>query len=166
MNKPPVLILCGGLGTRLGELTATTPKPLVEVAGTPFLLHILSSLLEQGFSDITLLLKHMPEKFSEVPWVNLCKQHIAAQNDSVSWEIHEASKHMDSFWVLNGDTYIKEALPDNDRPIILTNNEGVSAGALFHIKGRLDWGTKAGYEFLDMGTPRGLQEMEDYLANR
>jgi dTDP-glucose pyrophosphorylase len=31
------VILCGGVGSRLGALTAETPKPLLPVGGTPFL---------------------------------------------------------------------------------------------------------------------------------
>jgi D-glycero-alpha-D-manno-heptose 1-phosphate guanylyltransferase len=38
------IILCGGLGTRLGAFTRNTPKPLIEVAGRPFLAHVLDKL--------------------------------------------------------------------------------------------------------------------------
>lgn len=38
------IVLCGGLGTRLGEITRNTPKPLVPVAGRPFLAHVLDKL--------------------------------------------------------------------------------------------------------------------------
>jgi glucose-1-phosphate cytidylyltransferase len=39
LNK--VIILAGGLGTRLSEETSTRPKPMVEIAGIPILLHIM-----------------------------------------------------------------------------------------------------------------------------
>jgi D-glycero-alpha-D-manno-heptose 1-phosphate guanylyltransferase len=38
------VVLCGGLGTRLGKLTQDTPKPLMLVAGRPFLAHVLDKL--------------------------------------------------------------------------------------------------------------------------
>lgn len=49
MNKlPPVLILAGGLGTRLRPLTETVPKVLVPALGRPFLDHLLEDLARQG----------------------------------------------------------------------------------------------------------------------
>ena len=36
-----VVILAGGLGTRLSEYTKTIPKPMVKVAGHPIILHIM-----------------------------------------------------------------------------------------------------------------------------
>lgn len=38
------IVLCGGLGTRLGAFTRNIPKPLIEVAGRPFLAHVLDKL--------------------------------------------------------------------------------------------------------------------------
>lgn len=49
------VILCGGLGTRLGKLTAVTPKPLLPVAGQPFLDILLQEVARFGFTDILLL---------------------------------------------------------------------------------------------------------------
>ena len=36
-----VVILCGGLGTRLSEQTKKIPKPMVKIGGEPILVHIL-----------------------------------------------------------------------------------------------------------------------------
>ncbi|WP_244507650.1 HAD-IIIA family hydrolase [Methylobacterium phyllostachyos] len=49
------MILCGGFGTRLGPLTAATPKPLLPVAGAPFLDVLLFELGRHGFTDVVLL---------------------------------------------------------------------------------------------------------------
>lgn len=49
------VILVGGLGTRLRELTATTPKPLLPVAGRPFVDHLIQEVSRYGFRRVTLL---------------------------------------------------------------------------------------------------------------
>lgn len=46
-----VVLLAGGLGTRLAEETAVRPKPLVEIGGSPVLWHIMKIFAAQGFSD-------------------------------------------------------------------------------------------------------------------
>ncbi|HEV8584670.1 MAG TPA: glucose-1-phosphate cytidylyltransferase [Methylomirabilota bacterium] len=51
-----VVILCGGLGTRLREETEVKPKPMVEVGGRPILWHIMRGYAAHGFSDFVLAL--------------------------------------------------------------------------------------------------------------
>ncbi|MFH1153444.1 MAG: nucleotidyltransferase family protein [Pseudomonadota bacterium] len=46
------LILAGGMGTRLGPLTAGTPKPLLDVGGLPFINYLLWNLKRNGIRDI------------------------------------------------------------------------------------------------------------------
>lgn len=48
MNNP-VVIMAGGIGSRLGELTKDTPKPMLLVGGRPILETIILSLIEFGF---------------------------------------------------------------------------------------------------------------------
>jgi len=51
-----VVILCGGLGTRLREETEFRPKPMVEVGGRPILWHIMKSYAHHGFREFVLCL--------------------------------------------------------------------------------------------------------------
>lgn len=47
------LILVGGYGTRLRPLTLSRPKPLVEFANKPILLHQIEALMEAGVKEVT-----------------------------------------------------------------------------------------------------------------
>jgi glucose-1-phosphate cytidylyltransferase len=51
-----VVILAGGFGTRLGELTDIRPKPMVEIGGKPILWHIMKIYSAYGFNDFVILL--------------------------------------------------------------------------------------------------------------
>lgn len=59
------VILAGGLGTRLFPLTKTVPKPMVPVAGVPYLEHQLRELRRQGIGDIVLLTGYLGEQIED-----------------------------------------------------------------------------------------------------
>ncbi len=61
MTLPKVAILAGGFGTRLGELTRDLPKPMIEIAGKPFLAHVIDSFASCGFLEFVLLVGHRSE---------------------------------------------------------------------------------------------------------
>jgi glucose-1-phosphate cytidylyltransferase len=50
-----VVILAGGLGTRLSEETELKPKPMVEIGGKPILWHIMKIYSAQGFDEFIIL---------------------------------------------------------------------------------------------------------------
>ena len=50
-SRVPIFILAGGLGTRLSEETGLRPKPMVEIGGTPILVHIMRWYYAFGFND-------------------------------------------------------------------------------------------------------------------
>lgn len=56
-----VVILCGGLGTRLSEETQVRPKPMVEIGGRPILWHIMKIYERHGFTDFMLALGYKGE---------------------------------------------------------------------------------------------------------
>ena len=56
-----VVILAGGLGTRLSEETEVKPKPMVEVGEHPILWHIMKTYAHYGFSDFFLALGYKGE---------------------------------------------------------------------------------------------------------
>ncbi len=59
---PPIVLLAGGLASRLGAITRTLPKSLVEIAGEPFIAHQLRYLAGEGFPDVVICAGHLGEQ--------------------------------------------------------------------------------------------------------
>lgn len=55
------MVLCAGLGTRLGDLTKEIPKPMLPLHGRPMLAYILGNLKQHGFDDLVINLHFQPE---------------------------------------------------------------------------------------------------------
>jgi NDP-sugar pyrophosphorylase family protein len=65
-NLPyPVVLLAGGLATRLGALSQTTPKSLIDVNGAPFIAHQLRWLHAQGIREVIVCAGHLGEQIVE-----------------------------------------------------------------------------------------------------
>jgi NDP-sugar pyrophosphorylase family protein len=62
----PVAILAGGLATRLGSVTAQTPKALLTVAGRPFAEHQLALLRRHGLTEVVFCVGHLGEQIEAV----------------------------------------------------------------------------------------------------
>ncbi len=60
-----VVILCGGLGTRLREETEFRPKPMVEIGGRPILWHIMKTYAHCGFHDFVLCLGYRGQSIKD-----------------------------------------------------------------------------------------------------
>lgn len=60
--SPPIVLLAGGLASRLGAITQARPKSLVEVAGEPFIAHQLRYLAGEGFPDVVICAGHLGEQ--------------------------------------------------------------------------------------------------------
>jgi len=60
-RKNWVVLMAGGLGTRLHPLTNTTPKPLIDVGGKPILERILESFVSKGFKRFYISVNYKSE---------------------------------------------------------------------------------------------------------
>jgi NDP-sugar pyrophosphorylase family protein len=63
---PPVCVLAGGLGSRLGALTRDTPKPLIAVAGRPFAEYQLQLLRRHGADRVVFCVGYRGDLFEQV----------------------------------------------------------------------------------------------------
>jgi glucose-1-phosphate cytidylyltransferase len=64
-----VIILAGGLGTRISEETADKPKPMVEIAGKPILWHLMSIFAAQGFTEFIIATGYKGQVISD--WIKM-----------------------------------------------------------------------------------------------
>lgn len=106
------IILAGGAGTRLGDLTSTIPKPMLEVNGKPFLQYIIELLQRNGIKKIVLAIGYLANCF--VDYFGTGEKY----NVSIQYSIEKdfmgtggalfLAKDLldDNFFVVNGDTYL------------------------------------------------------------
>jgi NDP-sugar pyrophosphorylase family protein len=64
-NDMKAMVLCAGFGTRLGDLTRETPKPMLPIHGQPMLAYLLGHLRRHGFGEVMINLHFKPEIIRE-----------------------------------------------------------------------------------------------------
>lgn len=90
------VILAGGYGTRLSELTETIPKPMVEIGGRPILWHILKTYGHFGFHEFVIALGYKADRIKDF-FLNL---HLYEQNITVDMEkgVYETPQSINDPW--------------------------------------------------------------------
>src|SRR5215467_4692676 len=103
------LILAGGKGTRLRPLTINTPKPIVPVANSPFLLYQVDLMRSGGIEDIILSLSYQPRKIEDLlkdgtDYGVRIRYAVEASPLGTGGAFKNAEEHIDSTTVVfNGD---------------------------------------------------------------
>lgn len=113
-DLPPICILAGGLGTRLGEHVRDVPKPLLEVAGEPFLVHQLRLLGSCGARTVVLCVGYRGRQIEACIGSERFGIEIRYSFDAVPGRDgtlgairHAAPLLGERFLVLYGDTYLR-----------------------------------------------------------
>ncbi len=108
------VILCGGQGTRLGALTANTPKPLLPVAGAPFLDVLVEELGRHGFDRVLLLAGHLSQEIEAFVRTSAAAKRRGVQIDlsvepmraGTGGAVRFAADRLDDvFLLMNGDSW-------------------------------------------------------------
>lgn len=92
----PVLILAGGLGTRISEETLIKPKPMVDIGPYPIILHIMKYYYRHGFNDFVICAGYLSKMIKEY---------------FINYELHYDHVQIDA------------RTDDNIKPIIFSNND-------------------------------------------
>ena len=108
------IVLVGGLGTRLGELTKETPKPMLPIRGVPFLKRLLVHLKSSGFTKAILAVgyKHevvqlyFSDYLDDIPSI----EYSIENNPLGTGGAIEHAMHLvtcKDVFVLNGDSFLE-----------------------------------------------------------
>lgn len=113
----PALILAGGLGTRLRHLVPDLPKPMAEVAGKPFLYHLLKYLQTQGIKEVYLSVGYKSEKIESYfhHFFHSLNIHYIKENEplgtggAIAYALNQIKA--ENVLVINGDTFLNLNIP-------------------------------------------------------
>ena len=129
-----VLILAGGLGTRLGEETNVKPKPMVGIGGFPILWHIMKIYSHYGFNEFVVLTGYKQEVIKDYfvnyymnnsdVTVDLATNDVTVhQNSCEPWKVtllYTGRNTMTAGRIQRAKEYI------GNEPFMLTYGDGVS----------------------------------------
>jgi N-acetyl-alpha-D-muramate 1-phosphate uridylyltransferase len=147
---PSVCILAGGRGMRLGEFVDQIPKPLLEVAGEPFLFHQLRLLAANGATHAILCVGYLGEQIEEHVGeeqfgIRVDYSYDTPGLDGTLGAIRRALPLLpDRFLVLYGDTYLRLDYRAADRD--WRDSRCLGLMTVFHNDGRWD---RSNVEFED-----------------
>jgi glucose-1-phosphate cytidylyltransferase len=129
-----VVILAGGLGTRLAEETVSMPKPMVAVGGHPILWHVMKLYAHWGYNEFVIALGYKGDVIKDY-FINYAMRmsnlHVDLANATVTtttrhredWKIHLVDTGLNT---LTGGRLRRLQHVLGDEPFLLTYGDGVS----------------------------------------
>lgn len=130
-----VAILCGGLGTRIRDVSADLPKPMIAVGGMPILWHVMRHYAHFGHEEFVLLLGHRGEVIKDFflnyesrtrnITVDLSRPNTVTYHDSphaVSWRVTLLDTGVEA---MTGARLWRARRHLGDQPFMLTYGDGV-----------------------------------------
>lgn len=150
----PVLILAGGLGTRISSIYPDIPKALIPINSKPFIEYQLKLLAREGVTEVILCLGHLSKKIetylinAETFGIDITYSYDGDKLLGTGGAILKASKNLRGpFAVLYGDSYldtnfspIKRAFLDAEKPGLMTvfkNNNQWDTSNILYTEGQI-----------------------------
>ena len=99
-----VVILAGGLGTRLSEYTKSVPKPMVKIKSLPIIVHIMKIYSKYGFNDFLIAAGYKSKIISDYFKKNNFKWNVEIINTGLNTMTGGRLKRLSSF--LKNDTFM------------------------------------------------------------
>lgn len=175
--KIDVIILAGGLGTRLASVVSDVPKPMAPVAGKPFLEQILQSLPLQSIDKIILavgykhdkIVEHYGTDYQGVPLVYSVEEEPLGTGGGIGLALQKSTEN--TILILNGDTFFDVNLEE----MLAVHNEenALLTLALKQVKNPDRYGTVllekhtiVRFQEKQEGLPTGSINGGVYLASR
>lgn len=137
------LILAAGESTRMRPLTANIPKPLLKVAGKPFLEHTIMALKRNGVNNISILIgwrhNRIVEYFGKGEKFGLEIDYLIQEKRLGTANAIGIAKHFnEDFLCLNGDVVVNEKMINGILDIYNENNSSIVT--LAKVENREDFG--------------------------
>jgi glucose-1-phosphate cytidylyltransferase len=142
--KPPVVILCGGRGTRLRERTESVPKALVEIGGRPILWHVIQIYAAQGFQRFLLATGYMGDAVEEFAAAERWPEGVRVECVDTGLDTPTGGRVAALADRLDGDRFCAtyaDGVADVDLDALLGFHEGGGAvGTVTVVRPDLQWG--------------------------
>ena len=111
-QKIDLVILCGGRGTRLGNITKKIPKPLIEINGIPFVQYLIDFYQKYNLDNIYLVCCYKASQFKKkyhLKYFNSARCYCIVENepkDTAGALFEIKNKIKNNFLLVNGDSYL------------------------------------------------------------
>ena len=108
-----IIILAGGMGTRLKDVVKNLPKPMADINGRPFLEYLMENMLQYGADEFVLCVGHMREiimdyfksEFHGCPVKYSVEEELLGTGGAIKQAFEEFG--IEDGIILNGDTFVK-----------------------------------------------------------
>lgn len=179
-TKMQVVVICGGVGSRMKPLTNSCPKIMLPLLGRPFALWQLDFLKEQGADEVLYLIGHLGDKVRELgdnyQGIKLRYSQEFEPLGKLDAILHALPMLRPWFACLYGDSIplgvnlramAQHFLYGGKQLRMISTWGGIDHGVSMFRRSYFEWESyPAKHKYLEIGSPEGLAETEAYLKQK